>query len=63
MQKGYYDALPLAKVMTAAVSLREFFSARKDALLTAIRTKAALDADLEAQLKTACDEWKAGFAS
>jgi F-type H+-transporting ATPase subunit alpha len=61
MQKGYYDALPLSKVTAAAVSLREFFTTRKDALLTAIRTKAALDADLEAQLKTACDEWKSTF--
>lgn len=63
MQKGYYDELPLNKVMSAAASLREFFSTRKDALLTAIRTKAALDAELEAQLKTACDEWKTAFAA
>ena len=62
MQKGYYDALPLARVMPAAASLREFFATRKDALLTAIRNKAALDPELEAQLKTACDEWKTGFA-
>jgi F-type H+-transporting ATPase subunit alpha len=63
MQKGYYDDLPLNRVMPAAAALREFFATRKDALLTAIRTKAALDADIEAQLKAACDEWKAGFAS
>jgi F-type H+/Na+-transporting ATPase subunit alpha len=61
MQKGYYDALPLGRVTAAAVSLREFLSTRKDALLTSIRTKAALDAEIEAQLKTACDEWKSTF--
>jgi F-type H+-transporting ATPase subunit alpha len=63
MQKGYYDSLPLAKVSAAAKALREFFSTRQDALLTTIRTKAALDAEIEAGLKTACDAWKATFAA
>ena len=62
MQKGYYDNVDLKKVNTAAVSLREFFATRKDALLTEIRNKAALDADLETKIKTAADEWKATFA-
>jgi len=61
MQKGYYDSLDLKKVTAAAVSLRGFFATRKDALLTKLRTKAALDAELEAELKTAVDEWKATF--
>jgi F-type H+/Na+-transporting ATPase subunit alpha len=34
---------PLKKVVRRRVSLREFFATRKDALLTEIRTKAALD--------------------
>ncbi|WP_404424599.1 F0F1 ATP synthase subunit alpha [Nibricoccus sp. IMCC34717] len=59
MQKGYYDSLDIKKVTPAAVSLREFFATRKDALLTEIRNKAALDADLEAKIKAAVDEWKA----
>jgi F-type H+/Na+-transporting ATPase subunit alpha len=63
MQKGYYDDLALNKVMSAAQSLREFFATRKDALLTKIRNKAALDAELEAELKTACDEWKPTFSA
>ena len=63
MQKGYYDSLDLKKVTAAAVSLREYLSTRKDALLTKIRTKAALDAEIEAELKTAVDEWKATFAA
>jgi F-type H+-transporting ATPase subunit alpha len=44
-------------------SLKEFFTTRKDDLLTEIRTKAALDKDLEAGSKAACDEWKATFAA
>ena len=51
------------QVASAAVSLREFLTSRKDALLTSIRTKAALDAEIEAQLKTACDEWKSTFTA
>jgi F-type H+-transporting ATPase subunit alpha len=63
MQKGYYEGLDLKKVTAAAISLRGFFATRKDPLLAKIRTKAALDAEIEAELKTAVDEWKATFAS
>jgi len=63
MQKGYYEGLDLKKVTAAAVSLRGFFATRKDPLLAKIRTKAALDTEIEAELKTAVDEWKATFAS
>jgi F-type H+/Na+-transporting ATPase subunit alpha len=63
MQKGYYDGVDLKRVNAAAVSLREFFATRKDALLTKIRNKAALDAELETELKSAVDEWKSTFAA
>ncbi|HEY5290631.1 MAG TPA: F0F1 ATP synthase subunit alpha, partial [Caulobacteraceae bacterium] len=63
MQKGYYDNLDLKKVTAAAVSLREYLTTRKDSLLTKIRTKAALDPEIEAELKTAADEWKATFVA
>ena len=62
MQKGYYEGLDLKKVTAAAVSLRGFFTTRKDPLLAKIRTKAELDAEIEAELKTAIDEWKATYA-
>jgi F-type H+-transporting ATPase subunit alpha len=61
MQKGLFDAIDTKKVVAAAASMKEFFATRKDALLTEIRTKAALDKDLEAKLQTACDEWKGSF--
>jgi len=32
-------------------------------LLTTIRNKAALDAEIEAALKTSCDAWKATFVA
>jgi F-type H+-transporting ATPase subunit alpha len=63
MQKNFFDAIETRKVVAAATSLKEFFTARKDALLTEIRTKAALDKDLEAKLQTACEEWKSSFTA
>jgi F-type H+-transporting ATPase subunit alpha len=62
MQKGVFDAIDTKKVVPAAQSMKDFFTTRKDALLTEIRTKAALDKDLEAKLQAATDEWKAGYA-
>jgi F-type H+-transporting ATPase subunit alpha len=63
MQKGFFDGIDVKKVVEAASSLKQFFSTRKDALLTEVRTKAALDKELEAKLQAACDEWKAGYAA
>jgi len=62
IQKGYYDGLDIKRVTAAAVSIREFFATRKDTLLTEIRTKAALDKDLEAKIEAAMQEWKSSFA-
>ena len=61
MQRGFFDAVEVKKVVAAAQSMKEFFATRKDALLTEIRTKAALDKDLEAKLQTGCEEWKGSF--
>jgi F-type H+-transporting ATPase subunit alpha len=62
LQKGYYDSADLKKVTATAASIREFFKARQDALLTEIRTKAALDKDLEAKIIAALDAWKSTAA-
>ncbi len=63
LQRGFYDTLDIKKVTAASVSIREFFRNRKDALLTEIRTKAALDKDLEAKIVTALEEWKSTYAA
>ncbi len=63
MQKNYFDAIDTKKVVVAATSLKDFFAARKEPLLTEIRTKAALDKDLEAKLQAACEEWKPTFTA
>jgi F-type H+-transporting ATPase subunit alpha len=63
MQKSFFDPIDVKKVVAAASAMKEFFTRRKDALLTEIRTKAALDKDLEAKLLAACEEWKAGYTA
>ena len=63
LQKGYYENIEVRHVVGAASSLREYFQTRKDALLTKIRTKGALDAEIETELKAACDEWKSTFVA
>jgi len=50
-------------VVSASNALRDFFTTRKEALLTTIRNKAALSPEIETELKAAADEWKAGFAA
>ena len=62
LQKDYYAKTEISKVTGAAVSLRDFFATRKDALLTKIRNEAKLTPEIEAELKTACDEWTASRA-
>ncbi len=63
LQKNYFENIDVKNIVAAANSLKEFLITRKDALLTTIRTKAALDAEIEAGLKAACDEWKSTFAA
>ena len=63
MQKNFFDSIDTRKIVAAAASLKEFFTSRKDALLTEIRNKAALDKDLEAKLQTAAEEWKTTFTA
>ena len=63
LQKEYFSSVDVKQVVAASLSLRDYLIARKDSLLTKIRTKAALDAEIEAELKTACDEWKGTYAA
>ncbi len=62
IQNNYYDDIDASKIVSAANSIREFFTTRKEALLTSIRAKAKIDDELQAELKKAYDEWKPSFA-
>jgi F-type H+-transporting ATPase subunit alpha len=63
MQKGFFEPVEIKKVVEAAASMKTFFTTRKEALLTEIRTKAALDKDLEEKLQAACEEWKSSYSA
>ena len=63
LQKTYFDAIEVKNVVSAANSLKDYLTSRKDALLTKIRTEAKLSAEIEAGLKAAADEWKSTFAA
>ncbi len=63
MQHGLFNDIDPKNVVAASVSLKEFFTSLKDALLTEIRTKGKLDDDIETKLKAACDEWKSSYTT
>ena len=63
MQKGFFDPIDVKKIVDASTALKNFFTTRQEALLAEIRTKAALDKDLEAKLQTACEEWKSSYSA
>jgi len=61
MQNNYYDDIDASQMVAASNSLQDFFSGRKDALLTKIREVTKIDDEIGAELKTAYEEWKPGF--
>ena len=61
MQKGYYDAVPVERVKDFQNQLADFMNTRKENILTSIRTKGAVDAEIEKELTAAVDEFKVIF--
>ena len=59
MQNGYIDAVPVERVKEFQLKLQDWLQTRKEALLNSIRDKKQLDENLEAQLRSALDEFKA----
>ena len=57
LQKDYYATIDTEKVTASAANLREFLVTRKADLLVRIRETAKVTDEIEAELKTACDEW------
>ncbi len=61
MQKGYLDAIPVARVRYFQHQLTEFLTTRKESVLAAILKKGAIDAEIEKELTAAVDEFKVIF--
>ena len=58
MQNGYVDPVPVERVKEFQLKLQDWLQTRKESLLASIREKKQLDQEIEAQLKTALDEFK-----
>jgi len=62
MQNNFFDSIPVAKIVEAANSLRDFLTARKAAFLTTLAKEKLFNDALAAELKPAVEEWKKTFA-
>ncbi|MEO6971334.1 MAG: F0F1 ATP synthase subunit alpha, partial [Chthoniobacterales bacterium] len=59
MQNGYLDPVPVDRVKEFQAKLQDYLQTRKESVLASIRTKKAIDKDLEADLATALNDFKA----
>lgn len=59
MQNGYLDPIPVDRVKEFQMKLQDYLQTRKEGVLAAIRTKKAIDKDLEAELASALNDFKA----
>ena len=61
--RGYMDEIPVSAVRKYEDDLQEFIANAKPEILEGIKTKAALDDDLEGKLKAALEEFNKGFTA
>ncbi|MEO8439812.1 MAG: F0F1 ATP synthase subunit alpha [Spartobacteria bacterium] len=59
MQNGYLDPIPVDRVKEFQKKLQDYLQTRKESVLASIRTKKAIDKDLEAELAGALNDFKA----
>jgi F-type H+-transporting ATPase subunit alpha len=59
MQNGYLDPVPVDRVKEFQTKLQDYLQTRKESLLASIRTKKAIDKDLEPELASALNDFKA----
>ncbi|HSU85109.1 MAG TPA: F0F1 ATP synthase subunit alpha [Chthoniobacterales bacterium] len=59
MQNGYLDPVPVDRVKEFQIKLQDYLQTRKASVLASIRTKKAIDKDLEAELAAALHDFKA----
>jgi F-type H+/Na+-transporting ATPase subunit alpha len=58
MQNGYLDPVPVDRVKEFQIKLQDYLQTRKESVLASIRTKKAIDKDLEAELAAALHDFK-----
>ncbi|MDQ3116588.1 MAG: F0F1 ATP synthase subunit alpha [Verrucomicrobiota bacterium] len=59
MQNGYLDPVPVDRVKEFQTKLQDYLQTRKESVLASIRAKKAIDKDLEVELATALNDFKA----
>jgi F-type H+-transporting ATPase subunit alpha len=63
VQNGFFDEIPVANIVEATTSLREFLETRGVKTMDTIREEKAISDETEAKLKSSLEEWKAGFSA
>lgn len=63
VQNGFFDEIPVTKIVAATTSLREFLETRGAKIMDTIREEKAISDETEAKLKSSLEEWKAGFSA
>ncbi len=61
VQKGYFDSVAVEKVKEFQNRLQDYFVTRKEPLLSAIRTKQAIDDEIEKGLTASYEDFKGSF--
>jgi F-type H+-transporting ATPase subunit alpha len=62
VQNGYVDSIEVNAVVAAMKNLEENLTSAKVELLATIRREKKLSDELTAELKSAIESWKAGYA-
>ena len=62
VQNGYVDSIDVKGVTAAMSDLEENLTSAKAELLTTIRNEKKLSDELTAELKSAIEAWKVGYA-
>jgi F-type H+-transporting ATPase subunit alpha len=63
MQNNAFDAVPVAKIVDAAASLRDFLTARRADTLAKLAKEKVISDAIAAELKPAVEEWKKTFTA
>jgi F-type H+-transporting ATPase subunit alpha len=63
VQNGFFDSIPVAQIVEATVSLREFFETRGAKVMTTIRKEKAISDASEAAIQSSVEEWKVSFSA
>ena len=61
VQHGFLDDVPVDRVKEFQTQLQDFLTTRKEAVLTAVREKGAVDSEIEGNLKAAIGEFKSNW--